>query len=325
MRFYDIFNGDADGLCALQQLRLDHPRESTLVTGIKRDTALLSRVTVEPDDELTVLDISLDSNREGLLAALHAGARVRYFDHHYAGDIPQHPLLETHIDPSAETCTSLIVDRHLGGRHRKWAVAAAFGDNLVARAEAEAAAVGLNHSQVAALRELGECLNYNAYGRHVAELHFDPAELYRRMRPYADPLEFHARSAEINVLRQASADDLRRALALRVENVGSGAVVVYMPDAAWSWRIAGTFANTLARRNADRIVALLLRSGLGYQVSLRAPEQGGTPMDLLARQFPSGNGRKRSAGIAFLPEGDVPKLLAMLASPPTMQAPPTLP
>ena len=321
MRFYDIFNGDADGLCALQQLRLDHPREATLVTGIKRDTGLLSRVAAEPGDELTVLDVSLDTNREALLAALQAGARVRYFDHHFAGDIPQHPLLETHIDGSAETCTSLIVDRHLGGRHRKWAIAAAFGDNLIVRAEAEAAAIGLDQAQVAALRELGECLNYNAYGRHVAELHFDPAELYRRMHGYADPLEFLARSAEIIALRQASADDLRRALALRIENVGDGAVIVYMPDAAWSWRIAGTFANTLARRHADRIVVLLLRSGLGYQVSFRAPEQGGTPMDLLARQFPSGNGRTRSAGIAFLPDGDIPKLLALLANPPTEETP----
>jgi hypothetical protein len=321
MRFYDIFNGDADGLCALHQLRLETPREATLVTGVKRDIALLSRVTPESGDELTVLDISLDTNRDALLAALQVGARVQYFDHHFAGNIPQHPLLEMHIDESAEICTSLIVDRHLAGRHRKWAIAAAFGDNLTRSALAHAAALGLEQSQVAALRELGECLNYNAYGRDVAELHFDPAELFRRMQEYVDPLEFHARSAEVNLLRRASAEDLRRALTLRIENVGTGAVLVYLPDAAWSWRIAGTFANALARRHADRIVALLLRSGLGYQVSLRAPEQGGTPMDLLARKFPSGNGRARSAGIAFLPEGDIAKFLALLANPPTEETP----
>ena len=41
MSHWDVFNGDADGLCALQQLRLARPRESRLVTGLKREIALL--------------------------------------------------------------------------------------------------------------------------------------------------------------------------------------------------------------------------------------------------------------------------------------------
>ena len=41
---YDVFNGDADGICALLQLRLAEPREAQLVTGVKRDINLLSRV-----------------------------------------------------------------------------------------------------------------------------------------------------------------------------------------------------------------------------------------------------------------------------------------
>ncbi len=45
MQFYDIFNGDADGICALHQLRLEEPRASVLVTGVKRDVRLLDRVT----------------------------------------------------------------------------------------------------------------------------------------------------------------------------------------------------------------------------------------------------------------------------------------
>jgi len=40
----DIFNGDADGICALIQYRLANPAESTLVTGVKRDISLLERV-----------------------------------------------------------------------------------------------------------------------------------------------------------------------------------------------------------------------------------------------------------------------------------------
>ncbi|MEJ2533090.1 MAG: DHH family phosphoesterase, partial [Halioglobus sp.] len=40
---FDVFNGDADGICALLQLRKAQPLESTLVTGVKRDINLLSR------------------------------------------------------------------------------------------------------------------------------------------------------------------------------------------------------------------------------------------------------------------------------------------
>lgn len=43
-KYYDIFNGDADGICALHQLRLAEPREATLVTGVKRDIRLLEQV-----------------------------------------------------------------------------------------------------------------------------------------------------------------------------------------------------------------------------------------------------------------------------------------
>jgi hypothetical protein len=315
MRFYDIFNGDADGLCALHQLRLADPRAATLITGVKRDIALLARVSPEPGDELTVLDVSLDTNREALLRALRIGARVRYFDHHFAGEIPHHRLLEAHIDTSATLCTSLIVDRHLGGRHRAWAIVAAFGDNLRAQAYSAASAHGLERSDVETLRELGECLNYNAYGANIADLHFHPAKLYLRMQPYTDPLAFCAQAPELDALRRAKADDLKQATALPIENVGDDAVVVFMPEAAWSRRVAGTFANELSRRHTNRTVALLVRSGTGYQVSLRAPELGGSEMHLLARQFESGNGRARSAGIQFLPEADVARLLTLLQRP----------
>ena len=43
-RLFDVFNGDADGLCALHQLRLAEPADSELVTGPKRDISLLKRV-----------------------------------------------------------------------------------------------------------------------------------------------------------------------------------------------------------------------------------------------------------------------------------------
>lgn len=49
MRFIDVFNGDADGICSLVQLRLAEPRESELVTGIKRDINLLKKCRRQPE------------------------------------------------------------------------------------------------------------------------------------------------------------------------------------------------------------------------------------------------------------------------------------
>ena len=45
MARYDVFNGDADGICALLQLRLAAPADSTLITGVKRDIDLLKPVS----------------------------------------------------------------------------------------------------------------------------------------------------------------------------------------------------------------------------------------------------------------------------------------
>jgi hypothetical protein len=47
MANYDLFNGDADGICALIQLRLAHPKESILITGIKRDIKLLKNLILQ--------------------------------------------------------------------------------------------------------------------------------------------------------------------------------------------------------------------------------------------------------------------------------------
>src|SRR3954447_22694828 len=140
------FNGDADGLCALQQLRLaDGPSaaDAVLVTGVKRDIDLLGRVAGGAGADYAVLDVSVDVNRAGLNALLAAGVRVRYFDHHFAGEIPAPPGLEAHIDLAPTVCTSLLVDRYLAGRFRSWAIAGAFGDSLGEEARALAAGLGL--------------------------------------------------------------------------------------------------------------------------------------------------------------------------------------
>jgi hypothetical protein len=299
--FYDIFNGDADGICALHQLRLAQPRDSLLVTGVKRDIALVARVRAVSGDELTVLDISLAENRAAVLAALEAGARCLYFDHHFPGDIPNHPRFEAHIRHRPGVCTSLIVDDYLAARFRAWAVVAAFGDNLPAQAEHAAAPLGLAVDQLALLRELGECINYNAYGDAPEDLHFHPAELYRRLRPYADPREFATRDPAFETLRQGYREDLAQA-------AGAGAMVdtpthylVALPDTPWARRVHGPLANRLAATHPHRAHAVLVERGANYRISVRAPAARPTGAVELCRRFPSGGGRSEAAGINALP------------------------
>ena len=300
---FDVFNGDADGICALHQLRLAEPLEAQLVTGVKRDIALLRRIDPAPGDTVTALDIAVEKNAAPLAAFLARGVKVRWFDHHNPGELPVAPSFEAHIDTAAEVCTSLLVDRHIEGRYRPWAVAAAFGDNLHDAACRAAEPLGLDESRLGTLRELGECLNYNGYGETVADLHFPPDELYRRLHPYADPFAFVAEAPEFQRLRSGYAEDmaLARGVSAQVERP-SGAVYM-LPDAAWARRVSGVYANELATANPARAHALLTRSPQGhYVVSVRAPLANRTGADELCRQFETGGGRKAAAGINVLPE-----------------------
>ena len=59
---YDVFNGDADGICSLIQLRLSNPKNSKLITGVKRDVLLLKKIRPVKRDSVTVLDVSMKKN-----------------------------------------------------------------------------------------------------------------------------------------------------------------------------------------------------------------------------------------------------------------------
>lgn len=311
MADYDVFNGDADGICALHQLRLAEPRDSRLITGVKRDIALLAQVSARAGDRVTVLDISLDRNRDALQAVLAAGARVLYVDHHFPGEIPADANLEALIDTDAEACTSLLVNRRLENRFLPWAVAAAFGDNLHASAERAAEPLGLAPERLRLLEELGTCINYNGYGSRLEDLFFHPADLYRRIRPYPDPFAFIAEDEAWGILRQGYAEDMARAEALMPEQTGTRSALYILPDAPWARRVSGVLANQLAREHPQRAHALLTaRPEGGYVVSVRAPLSDRRGAADLCRQFPSGGGREAAAGINELPAAEVERFAA---------------
>jgi hypothetical protein len=301
--FYDVFNGDADGICALHQLRLAEPRKSVLVTGAKRDIALLERVDAQSGDQVTVLDISLARNAGALKRLLARGAACRYFDHHLPGEIPEHPKLATFIDTAPAVCTSLLVDRYLNGSQRIWAVAGAFGDNLAGSARGAAVRLELNELQLAQLQALGECLNYNAYGDSVDDLHYHPAELYQTLARYSDPFQFITGEPIYEVLRAARADDLYRASEVAPALATAKSAIYVLPDAAWSRRASGTFGNELGVAHPERAHAVLVTGTDGYTVSVRSPLINARGADAVCREF-GGAGREGAAGINRLPAGD---------------------
>jgi len=311
MAHFDVFNGDADGLCALQQLRLAHPRDATLVTGVKRDIALLERVQASAGDLITVLDIALDSNRAALGRVLAAGARVCYFDHHFSGEIPSHPGLECHIETSPDKGTSLLVDEALGGRFRAWAVVGTFGDNFDAAAGRAAAPLRLAAADLALLRELGICINYNGYGAAVADLHCAPEVLYRRLCPYLDPLAFIREDPTFQTLRDGYRDDMERARDTRESVTDERHRLHILPDEPWARRVGGVFANALAQAAPGCAHALLTRLPQGgFLVSVRAPLSNPEGADRLCRQFPTGGGRTAAAGINCLADADYDRFAA---------------
>ena len=316
MQIYDVFNGDADGICALIQLRLAEPAETTLVTGVKRDIALAQRVPTGEPTQVNILDISLDKNREAVDKLLAAGSSVFYVDHHSPGEtLPDTPGFTSLIDTQPTTCTSLLIDHHLGGRFHNWAITAAFGDNLNAVAESLAANVGLSSDQAEALKMLGVCINYNGYGATVDDLHFHPADLYREFVKFEDPLELIAAQPPAwQKLRDGYKADMASGLAAPVLTENASSLVVKLPDEPWARRVSGVLGNELANRNPDKACAIVTASADGsYLVSIRAPLNNRTGADELARQFPTGGGRKAAAGINALPGSQLDEFLTAIA------------
>lgn len=317
MQRYDVFNGDADGICALIQLRHAYPLDAKLITGVKRDIALLQQVPIDSPADVVVLDISMDSNRDALDAQLEAGSKVFYCDHHFPGEVvPEHPHLTALIDTAPTVCTSLLIDRHLDGRYREWAITAAFGDNLNAVAEELALAAGLSKTETNGLRELGVCINYNGYGASLSDLHFHPAELFRAFGTYTNPLQLLEENAPAwQKLSQGYAEDMQKGLACTPVHHCDVALVVALPEEPWARRVSGVLGNELANGNPDKACAVVTEAGPEhYLVSIRAPLNNRTGADELARRFPSGGGRKAAAGINKLPRHQLGDLIKAMTA-----------
>lgn len=305
---YDVFNGDADGIIALLQLRLskkeEQPSESTLITGVKRDISLLKQVDVNLATSVTVLDISLEKNNDALVQLLEKEVNVFYVDHHRTGDIPQSKQLVSLLDTDANTCTSLLVNKHLGGEFVTWAIAAAFGDNMEASAETLAKLQNLSLVQQSQLKELGVYINYNGYGRSVDDLHFNPADLFQKLSNYSDPFELiNEQGSVFSQLKEAYIADMNKAKSADVLIENTSFKAVQLADAPWARRVSGVFGNDLANASPDKAHAVLtLNADNTYTVSLRAPLDNKQGAGDICASFPTGGGRAAAAGINALPQ-----------------------
>jgi len=316
MKVIDCFNGDADGICALTQMRLANPIESELVTGVKRDIKLLDRVEVSAGDRVNVLDVSLDKNRRGLESILAQGAEVFYCDHHFAGELPSHEKLTTLINTSANVCTSLLINQHLKDEFLEWAVVGTFGDNLKKSAHGMAKFLELSSDKLQPLENLGIYLNYNGYGASLEDLYFHPAELFKHTSQHASAFAFMRDDADtFETLESGYHQDMSKAAAVKPRFDVSHAAVFELPDQAWARRVSGVFGNDLANRSPEKAHAVITLKPAGdYVVSVRAPLQNKQGADEICRQFETGGGRAAAAGINSLPEGDVDRFIDVFSN-----------
>ena len=309
MASFDVFNGDADGLCGMVQLRLAAPKKTRVITGVKRDIRLLKNVTVAPESDITVVDISMHANRTELEGALSKGATVEWFDHHYPGDIPRHPKLAAHIDTDPNMCSSLVIDQYLRGRYRNWAITAAFGDNLTETATELAKEKKLSAQQMDELRELGVYINYNGYGETVDDLWIKPSTLFEMLLSFDDPINLIAETNLLSQLRNGYNEGLKYARDVRLDSSDNLVTLCVLPDKKWARRIVGAYANELATRSPERAHAILVEQPTGYVVSIRAPRDNPLNAHRVALEFDTGGGRESAAGIQSLPSESVPRLI----------------
>ena len=306
-----LFNGDADGIISQHIAELSGLHADKRITGLKREIALLQRVSADEASDLYVFDINLETNRDALERLLkNPDIRIFWYDHHEAGIIPTHPNLKTRIQNTRGTCSALLVHAAFPGADPRWAAMAAFGDNLPQAAHALLAPLHLDPAAIETLREAGELINYNAHGETPADVLFQPLEVAERMSGFMDPAAFIRESGLIEPLRQQIREDEHLLGGLRPERAQEGAQLFKLPAEAWARRLGSTFASRLALAEPGRAVATmqLLQDG-SWQVSIRAPRSPRGGKDAanasdLALEFPTGGGRALAAGINRLPAGD---------------------
>ena len=299
-----LFNGDADGIISLYQYRTIHPDDDPeLHTGVKRDVKLLRHVTDVTDCKITVFDISLLSNHEHANQLLQQDNTIQWFDHHEPGDPIDHKNLQTYIDTNPNTCTSVLVDQHIGGVLRPWTICAAYGDNL--HDTARELNTCFDDYSLYKLQEIGETLNYNGYGQTEDDLVAHPLDVYLDMKQYETPFEYRAESSLYQTMHAQKTSDQRELDSSEILHECEAGQIILLPDTQASVRYSGIYSNSKCTSEPDKAFAILTTVEGGYRVSIRAPKNNPTGASQLALQFETGGGREKAAGINLLQQSDL--------------------
>ena len=298
MANYDVFNGDTDGIFAWHQLRLAHPRDATLITGVKRDVGLVGRVEAGEGDLVTVLDVSHAKNRKDVQRLLDSGAMVEYFDHHDPGKLIEHPNLTYHINTEPNVSTGLIVNSHVSGKNRLWSIATAFGDNHMDLAMNMAKSENLNEEQTTLLKQIGLVVNYNSYGQTVDDLFFPPEEIAEATKACgSDIFRFTEQSDIFPKLLENFEKDMSTASCQEPYSISDKAVFYTLPNEGWTHRVMGSFSNHLVSSNKDLACAIaVLNSDGTYRISVRSSINNPYGAGDLCKRF-DGGGREKAGGI----------------------------
>jgi oligoribonuclease NrnB/cAMP/cGMP phosphodiesterase (DHH superfamily) len=245
----------------------------------------------------------MEKNAIALKQLLDTGVDVFYVDHHRSGAIPNSNKLHAIIDTDANTCTSLLVNTYLNGQYVYWAIAAAYGDNMLTSADELANEVGLSDSEKAQLKALGIYINYNGYGRSVDDLHFSPEQLFLQLVKYENPLTLiNEENSVFYQLENAYNQDMSKAVNAEILADSESCKALKLPDEAWARRVSGVFGNELANQSPDKAhVVLTVNNDKTYTVSLRAPLNNKQGAGDICAEFPTGGGRAAAAGVNKLP------------------------
>jgi hypothetical protein len=170
------------------------------------------------------------------------------------------------------------------------------------------------------LRRVGVLLNYNAYGDEPGDALFDAADIAVRMAGIPSALDFCWEQSLIAPLAARFDEDreLFHQLAPLVESASACAYLV--PDEAFARRYGATWANERVMQKPSEALAVIHpRKNGTYTVSIRSPRDWRAAGAMegkdakegkdgavrsaaeLAKEFPTGGGRKLAAGIDVLP------------------------
>jgi len=169
---------------------------------------------------------------------------------------------------------------------------------------------GLNGQATAALKRLGICLNYNAYGDSIEDLHCHPAELAELMRPFPDPGRFMEQTATYAKLHAGYEEDMAKARRAATRG-GYREGIIVLPNEPWARRAIGVLTNELMQSRPRAALAILSpKASGGFTVSVRVPADSPVSAAEFCGGFETGGGRKSAGGINYLADADLDRFAA---------------